>query len=281
VRDTIRHRAPQVITVEPTRGWLGINLRELWDYRDLLFFLSWRDISVRYKQTALGAVWVILQPFLTMVVFTFIFGKLANISSEGAPYPIFCFAALLPWQYFSTTLNSSANSLVNNANLLSKVYFPRLLIPLSTLFPTLVDFAISFLVLLGLLFHYRFALTWNALWLPAFLILLMTTVFGIGLWFAALNIHYRDIRYIVPFIMQFGMFVSPVVYPSSVVPQRWQAVYAVNPMVGVIEGFRWALLGKEVLPGKMIAISTAVAMLVLLGGIFYFRRAEKNFADIV
>lgn len=279
--DTSQQRALPTITVEPTSGFAAINLRELWHYRDLLFFLVWRDISVRYKQTVLGAVWVVLQPFLTMVIFTFIFGRLANMPSEGAPYPIFFFSALVPWQYFSSTLNNSANSLVNNANLISKVYFPRLLIPLSTLFPTFVDFAISFLVLLGLLFHYRFALTWNALWLPAFLLLLMTTAFGIGLWFAALNIHYRDIRYIVPFIMQFGMFVSPVVYPSSVVPERWRAVYAMNPMVGVIEGFRWTLLGKEVLPGKMIAISTAVAVMVLVGGIFYFRRAEKNFADIV
>jgi lipopolysaccharide transport system permease protein len=279
--DTSHQRALPTITVEPTSGFAAINLRELWHYRDLLFFLVWRDISVRYKQTVLGAVWVVLQPFLTMVIFTFIFGRLANMPSEGAPYPIFFFSALVPWQYFSSTLNNSANSLVNNANLISKVYFPRLLIPLSSLFPTLVDWAISFLVMLGLLFFYRFGLTWNALWLPAFLLLLMTTVLGVGLWFSALNIHYRDVRYVVPFITQFGMFVSPVVYPSSVLPERWRAVYAANPMVGVIEGFRWALLGKAALPGREIFISTAVALLLLLGGLFYFRRAERHFADIV
>lgn len=279
--DSTPERALPILTVEATSGWSAINLRELWQYRDLLFFLAWRDITVRYKQTVLGAVWVILQPLLTMFIFTFIFGRLANVPSEGVPYPVFFFSAFLPWQYFASTLTSAANSLVNNTNLISKVYFPRLLIPLSGLFPTLVDLAISFVVLLGLLFFYGIHLTWNALWLPGFLLLLIMTVLGVGLWLSALNIHYRDIRYIVPFMTQFGMFVSPVVYPSSVVPARWQSIYAMNPMVGVIEGFRWALLGKEVLPGRIILISAAVSTALLIGGIFYFRRAERNFADII
>ncbi len=271
---------PTVI-VEPTRGWAAINLRELWEYRDLLFFLAWRDVSVRYKQTVLGATWVVLQPLLTMAVFTFIFGRLANVPSEGVPYPVFCFSALLPWQYFSSTLNNSANSLVNNANLISKVYFPRLLIPLSSMFPTLVDFGLSFVVLLVLLFYYKINLTGKVVWLPAFVLLLIMTTLGISLWFSAWNIRYRDVRYIVPFITQFGLFVSPVVYPISVVPERWRLIYAINPMVGVIEGCRWSLLGKETLPAKVVALSVAVSVLVLVGGAFHFRRAEREFADIV
>ena len=274
-------RSTATIVIEPSRGLANFNLGEIWDYRDLLFFLAWRDINIRYKQTILGAAWAIVQPVLTMILFTIFFGRMAGIPSEGAPYPLFAFAALLPWQYFSTTLGNAANSLVNNSNLLSKVYFPRLLIPLTSLFPPAVDFLIAFVVLLGLMFFYRLTPTANVLWLPAFMLLAMVTTFGAGLWFAAMNVKYRDVRHIVAVLIQFGMFVSPVAYPSRIVPASWQPIYALNPMVGVIEGFRWALLGTGALPLRLLAISTLAALALLVSGFFYFRYTEKTFADII
>lgn len=211
----------------------------------MLFFLSWRDISVRYKQTVLGAAWAIIQPFSTMIVFSLFFGRLAQIPSDGVPYPVFSYAALLPWQYFATAMTISSNSLVGSSNLLSKVYFPRLVIPLASVLPPAIDFAIAFLVLVGMMFYYGITLIWNLLWLPAFLLLALVTALGVGLWLSAMNVQYRDIRYALPFLVQFWMFISPVVYPSSMVPEPWRALYGINPMAGVIEGFRWALLGTD------------------------------------
>jgi lipopolysaccharide transport system permease protein len=269
------------IVVEPGRGWTKINLRELWDYRDLLFFLTWRDINVRYKQTVLGAAWAIIQPFLSMIVFSFFFGKLAQIPSEGVPYPIFSFAALLPWQYFSTAMANSANSLVNSSNLLSKVYFPRLLIPLSGVLLPLVDLAIAFIMMIAMMFYFGVIPTWNFVWLPVFVLLAVITSLGIGLWLAALNVHYRDVRYIVPFLVQFGLFISPVVYSSSLLPEKWRMWYGLNPMAGVIEGFRWSLLGQYTLPRSLVAVSALVAIFLIVSGLAYFGRVEKSFADVV
>jgi len=278
-----RADAPPIptIIIEPSRGWIGLKLRELWEYRDLLFFLAWRDISVRYKQTILGAAWAIIQPFFSMVVFSLFFGRLAQIPSDGVPYPIFSYAALLPWTYFSSAMSSSSNSLVGSANLLTKVYFPRLVIPLASVIPPAIDFAIAFVVLLGMMAFYGIAPTWNVLWLPAFLLLALITALGVGLWLSAMNVQYRDVRYAVPFLVQFWMFASPVTYPSSIVPEQWRALYGLNPMAGVIEGFRWALLGTETSPGPLTAVSVGAALVLLVSGAYYFRRMERTFADVV
>jgi homopolymeric O-antigen transport system permease protein len=274
-------RSAATIVIEPSRGLADFNLKEIWEYRDLMFFLAWRDINIRYKQTILGAAWAVVQPVMTMILFTIFFGRMAAVPSEGVPYPLFVFAALLPWQYFATTLGNAANSLVNNSNLLSKVYFPRLLIPLTSLFPPAVDFMIAFVVLIGLMFYYRSAPTLNMVWLPAFLVLAMVTTLGAGLWFAAMNVKYRDVRHIVGVLIQFGMFVSPVAYPSRIVPMPWLQLYALNPMVGVIEGFRWALLGTGVAPLRLIAISSTAALVLFISGLYYFRYTEKTFADVI
>ena len=247
----------------------------------MLLFLAWRDISVRYKQTVLGAAWAIIQPFSTMIVFSLFFGRLAQIPSDGVPYPVFSYAALLPWQYFATAMTISSNSLVGSSNLLSKVYFPRLVIPLASVLPPAIDFAIAFLVLVGMMFYYGITLIWNLLWLPAFLLLALVTALGVGLWLSAMNVQYRDIRYALPFLVQFWMFISPVVYPSSMVPEPWRALYRINPMAGVIEGFRWALLGTDSSLGLETAVSALVALILLISGIFYFRRMERTFADVV
>jgi lipopolysaccharide transport system permease protein len=273
--------AVPVTIIKPSSGWISLNLREMWQYRELLLFLAWRDISVRYKQTLLGAAWAIIQPFFSMIVFSLFFGQLAKVPSEGVPYPIFNYTAMLPWTYFATSITASSNSLVGSANLLSKVYFPRLVIPLASVLPALVDFCIAFVVLLAMMLYYGIAPTLNALYLPAFLLLALVTALGVGLWLSAMNVQYRDIRYVVPFLVQFWMFLSPVVYASSLVPEQWQMLYGVNPMAGVIEGFRWAMLGTGDGPGPMLAVSVGAALVLLISGAFYFRRMEKTFADVV
>jgi lipopolysaccharide transport system permease protein len=270
-----------VTTIEPSRGWVPVNLRELWDYRELLYFLTWRDIKVRYKQTVLGAAWAIIQPFFTMVVFSLFFGRLAKIPSEGLPYPIFSFAALVPWTFFAHSLTNSSNSLVASGNLIKKVYFPRLAIPLATALSGVVDFVIAFVVLLGMMLYYGITPTINVLWLPAFLLLALVTSLGVGLWLSALNVQFRDVRYTLPFLTQVWLFSTPIAYPSSLVPEQWRALYGINPMVGVVDGFRWVLLGTDTQPGLMISVSVFVALAIFVSGLFYFRRMEKTFADVV
>ncbi len=269
------------IIIEPSRGWVSLQLRALWEYRELLYFLIWRDLKIRYKQTVLGAAWAVIQPLATMVIFTLIFGQLARIPSDGIPYPIFSYCALLPWNYFASALDRSSTSLVNNAQLLSKVYFPRLVIPLSGVAAGVVDFGIAFLVLVGLMLVYGIVPTVATLALPAFLLLAMATALGVSLWLSALNVQYRDVRYVIPFLIQFWMYATPVVYPSSLIPERWRVVYGLNPMAGVVEGFRWALLGQGAPPGPMMAVSIAMVVLLLVSGAFYFRHMERTFADVV
>ena len=264
-----------------SKGWVPLKLSELWEYRELLYFLVWRDIKVRYKQTALGATWAIIQPFFTMVVFSLFFGHLAGMKSDGLPYPIFSFAALVPWSFFANGLSQSSNSLVGSSNLITKVYFPRLIIPLASSFSGVVDFLIAFAVLIVMMLYYSLLPTLNVLWLPLFFLLAMVTSLGVGLWLSALNVEYRDVRFIVPFITQFWLFVTPIAYPSSLLPEPWHTLYGLNPMVGVVEGFRWALLGTKTAPGPIIAVSSAAAIVILITGAFYFRRMEKTFADIV
>jgi lipopolysaccharide transport system permease protein len=270
------------LRIAPSKGWVPLKLKDLWEYRELLYFLVWRDIKVRYKQTALGATWAIIQPFFTMVVFSIFFGHLAKVPSDGIPYPLFSFAALVPWTFFANGLSQSSNSLVGSGTLITKVYFPRLIIPLAAVFSGIVDFVLAFIVLLGMMVYYGlFPTTMNVLWLPLFLLLALTTSLGVGLWLSALNVEYRDVRYIVPFITQFWMLATPIGYPSSLLQQPWRTLYGLNPMVGVAEGFRWALLGTNTAPGPIIAVSSAAAILILVTGAFYFRRMEKTFADIV
>lgn len=272
---------PPFVRRQASHGWVPINFGELWQYRELLIFQAVRDIRVRYKQTFLGAAWAILQPVMSMVVFSLIFGKLAGLPSDGVPYPLFAFCALLPWQLFARALTISSQSLVGNANLLTKVYFPRLILPLSSVISGLVDFAIAFVVLVGMMAYYDLFPGWFVITLPLFMILAIAAALSIGLWLSALNVKYRDIRYTLPYLSQLWLLASPVAYSSSLVPEKWQAVYGINPMVGVIEGFRWALLGKAVPFGPMMILSIVVTAILLVGGLFYFRRMEKTFADIV
>jgi lipopolysaccharide transport system permease protein len=267
--------------LKPTRGLVSLNLQDLWVYRELLFFLIWRDIKVRYKQTVLGAAWAIIQPFFTMVVFSLFFGRLAKIPSDGIPYPIFSYAALVPWTFFANGLNQSSNSLILNANLIKKVYFPRLVIPISTVISGIVDFMLAFIVLLGMMLYFGIFPTKNVLWLPLFLLLAFVTSLGVGLWFSAMNVQFRDVRYAVPFLVNFWMFATPIAYPSSLLEEPWRTLYGINPMAGVVEGFRWALLGTETKPGPIIFVSAMVACLILVSGLFYFRKMEKTFSDVV
>ena len=272
---------PKTVVIEPLHGWVPLNLRELWRYRDLLFFLAWRDITIRYKQTILGASWAIIQPFSTMVVFSIFFGFLIHVPSDGVPYPVFSYVALLPWQYFATALSQAAESLVSNQALVSKIYFPRLIIPLASIVPALLDFAIAFTIMILLFIVYHITPTWNVVWLPVFLLLAVITALAVGLWIAALNVLYRDFRYVVPFLIQLWLFASPVTYPVSVVPEQWRGLYSLNPLVGIIEGFRWALLGTGNLSLPQVIISAIAALLVLISGAYYFRRMERIFADVV
>ncbi len=266
--------------IRPSTGWVSINPKTLWEYRDLIFFLTWRDISVRYKQTVLGASWAIIQPLFSMIVFSVFFGNLAKVPSDGVPYPVFSYVGLIPWTFFANALTESSNSLVANANLISKVYFPRLIIPLASVLGGLVDFAIAFVVLLGLMLAFGIVPTAAVLTLPLLLLLALITALGTGLWLSALNVNYRDIRYVIPFLVQVLLFATPVVYPSSLLEEPWRTLYGLNPMVGVVEGFRWALLGTAP-PGPMVFVSGVAACLLLVTGMIYFRLMEKHFADVV
>lgn len=269
------------LRVEPRRAWTSIDLKELWQYRELLYFLTWRDVKVRYKQTALGAVWAIIQPFFMMLVFSLFFGRLARVPSDGIPYPVFVFCGLLPWQLFAHALTESSNSLVGNQNLITKVYFPRLVIPISAVLGGAIDFLIAFVILLGMMLYYGIVPGVAILALPGFVLLALLTALGVGLWLSALNAQYRDVRYTINFLVQFWLFATPVAYPSSLVPEKWRPLYGLNPMAGVVEGFRWALLGKSQPPGMMLWVSVAVVVVLLLGGLYYFRRMEQEFADVV
>ncbi|HEX8849555.1 MAG TPA: ABC transporter permease [Gemmatimonadaceae bacterium] len=272
---------PQRTRIAASRGWVSLRLRELVEYRELLYFLVWRDVKVRYKQTALGAAWAIIQPFFTMIVFSLFFGKLAKVPSDGIPYPIFSYAALVPWTFFASGIAQSSNSLVGSANLIKKVYFPRLTIPIATVLSGIIDLVLAFVVLLGMMAWYGIYPTAQMLWLPAFLVLALVTSLGVGLWLSALNVEYRDVKYVVPFLTQFWMFATPIAYSSTLLHEPWRTVYGLNPMVGVVEGFRWALLGSGTHPGPMIAASSIAALVLMLSGAFYFRRMERSFADVV
>ncbi len=279
--------APALVRIEPSRGWTALKLKEVWAYRELLYFLVWRDVKVRYKQTVLGAAWAILQPLMTMLVFTIFFGRLAKVGSDGLPYPIFSYAGLLPWTFFAQGLSQSSGSLVGSANLLKKVYFPRLVIPISAVLGGLVDFAISLAVLVGMMAYYRIWPSVTIIFLPLLLLLAVASALGVGIWLAALNVEYRDVRYVVPFFVQIWLFVTPVIYPASKVAGKLAELglpawlYGINPMVGVVEGFRWALLGTGSRPGPLILAGAVVTAGLLVSGTMYFRKMEKTFADVV
>ncbi len=300
-------RAAHTFVIRPTHGWVSLKLGEMWAYRELLYFLTWRDIKVRYKQTILGMIWAVIQPFMTMVVFSLFFGGLAGVPSDGVPYPVFSFAALVPWSFFATAMTQSSNSLVGAANLIKKVYFPRLVVPISSVVSPLVDFALAFAVLIGMIVFFSVVptmtqivwepgtleigfvpavsaipITANVIWLPFFLALAFMTALAVGLWLSAMNVQFRDVHYMVPFLTQFWMFATPIAYPASLITNNIaRMIYSLNPMVGVVEGFRWALLGTDTQPGPMIVVSTLAALALLIGGAFYFRRMEKTFADVV
>ncbi|UCC85351.1 MAG: ABC transporter permease [Gemmatimonadota bacterium] len=267
--------------IQPSRGWVSLKLYEIWEYRELLYFFTWRDIKVRYKQTVLGAAWAVIQPFFTMVVFSLFFGKLANVPSVGIPFQIFSFSALVVWTFFANGVTNSANSMVGSANLIRKIYFPRMVVPAASVLSGLVDFVIAFAVLLGMMLFYGVYPTGNIVWLPLLLVLAFATALGVGFWLSALNVQFRDVRYVTPFMVQFWLFATPIAYPSSLLEEPWRTLYGVNPMVGVVEGFRWALLGTDTAPGPIILVSSLVAFGLLVGGAYYFRRLEKTFADVV
>ncbi len=269
-----------VTRITPRAGWPVLDVRELWDYRELLYFLVWRDIKVRYKQTVIGAAWAIIQPVFAMVIFTIFFGMLAKLPSGNLPYPLFYYSGLLPWLYFSGAFQHATNAIIDHQRLITKVYFPRLLLPLAAVVCGLVDFAVAFVILVAMMAFYGIAPAAGVLLLPIFLLLAVATALGAGLWLSVLNATYRDVRYVVPFLIQLWLFASPVVYPSSLVPEAWRWLYGLNPMAGVIEGFRWALLGQGQ-PPALLGVSAAVVALVLLGGVIYFSRAEETIADIV
>jgi lipopolysaccharide transport system permease protein len=267
--------------IEPSKGWVSLRLEELWAYRELLYFFVWRDIKVRYKQTVMGVSWAIIQPIFTMVIFSLFFGRLAQVPSDGIPYPIFSYAALVPWTFFANALTQASNSLVLHADMLKKIYFPRLTMPTATVLAGVVDFVLAFSVLLLMMLFYGMMPTINVIWLPFFLLLALITSLGVGLWLSAMNVQFRDVRYTVPFLTQAWLFATPIAYPSSLLDEPWRTLYGINPMVGVVEGFRWALLGTDTAPGPIILVSTFVAIALLVSGIYYFRRMEKTFADVV
>jgi homopolymeric O-antigen transport system permease protein len=269
------------IHIKPSSGWISLKLRDVWEYRELVGIFVWRDLKVRYRQTVIGALWAIIQPLLTMVIFSVFFGGLAGIPSDKIPYPIFSYAALVPWTFFANSINQASNSLVNSADMIKKIYFPRLTMPMASVFAGLVDFLLAFIILLGMMIYYGFVPTINALWLPILMILAMITALGVSLWLSALNVQFRDVRYMIPFITQAWLFATPVAYPSSLLSEPWRTLYGINPMVGVVEGFRWALLGTDTAPGPIIIVSFVVATVILISGAYYFRRMEKTFADVI
>lgn len=285
--DSASSPLPPLTVIEPSSGWIALELGKLWAFRELLYFFTWRDVMVRYKQTLLGASWAILQPLMTMLVFTLFFGRLAKMPSDGVPYPLFAYAALLPWQLFAYSLTQASNSLVASQNLIKKVYFPRLAIPISAVLAGLVDFALAFLILIGMIAYYdlrgiySFELSAHLLFLPLFALLALASALTVGLWLSALNVQYRDIRYTLPFITQFWLFATPIAYPSSLVPEQWRTLYGLNPMAGVVEGFRWALFGETEIAFGLVMVSTSIVVVFLWGGLVYFRRMERTFADIV
>lgn len=269
------------LRIEPSSGIVPIKFRELWEYRELLFFLVWRDVKVRYKQTALGILWAVIQPVLTMVVFSVFFGKLGKLSSDGLPYPLFAFAALVPWTLFSNGLTQATNSLVASSNLIKKVYFPRLIIPVATVLAGVVDFVIAFAVLILMMAYFGYVPTANIVWLPAFLLLTLSVSLGVSLWLSALNVEYRDVKYVIPFLAQIWLFATPIAYSSTLLDEPWRTLYGLNPMVGVVDGFRWVLLGSGSAPGAAVAVSTVATLILLVTGAYYFRRMEKTFADLI
>jgi lipopolysaccharide transport system permease protein len=270
-----------VVRIEPSKGWASLRFRELWEYRELAYFLIWRDIKVRYKQTVLGAAWAIIQPISTMVIFAVFFGRLAKMPSDGVPYPIFAFAALVPWAFFANALTQASTSLVGSANLIKKVYFPRLIVPLAAVLSGILDFALAFGVLLLMMAGYNVGFTLRLLSVPLFVLLAVTTALGVALWLSALMVEYRDVRHVVPFLTQFWLFATPVAYPSSLLAEPWRTIYGINPMAGVVEGFRWALLNTGSAPGPMLAVSSLVSVVLVVGGAYNFRRLERTFADLV
>lgn len=269
------------IRIQPTKGWTALKLKEVWDHRELAGIFVWRDIKVRYRQTIIGASWAIVQPFLTMVIFSIFFGRLAQVPSDNTPYPIFSYAALVPWTFFANSINQASLSLVANAEMIKKIYFPRLTMPIASVLGGLVDFTLAFVILVAMMFYYGYVPTLNIVWFPVFLLLAMLTALGVSLWLGAMNVQFRDVRYMIPFITQAWLFATPVAYPSSLLTEPWRTLYGLNPMVGVVEGFRWALLGTDTAPGPMIVISFVVSLVILVTGIYYFRRVERIFADVI
>jgi len=274
-------KAPETVWIRPSRGLAALNLGDIWIYRELVLFMIWRDLKVRYKQTLLGAAWAVIQPVLTMLVFNFVFGTVAKVPTDGLPYPIFSYTALLPWGLFTTALNTASRSLTANQNMITKIYFPRLVLPLASVLGGIVDFGIAFIILVVMLIYYRVTPT-AAVWtLPLFLVLALITALGTALWLSAINVQYRDVNYVLPFLTQFWLFLTPVAYSAKVISEKWRLVYSLNPMAGVVNGFRWALLGTDTGPGLPMAISAAIALVVLVSGMFYFRSMERTFADMI
>jgi len=271
--------------LKPAKGLAALNLKDLWDYRELIYFLTWRDLKVRYKQTLLGFTWVLLQPVINMVVFTILFGQLLNVPTGGIPYPIFSFAALLPWLYFASSLSRSSTTLVGSANLISKVFFPRMVIPIAGVLSGLVDFLVSLIVLVGMMLFYKIIPTWNLLLMPLFLLLALLTALGFGLWLSALNVRFRDVNHLVPFIIEIWKYATPVIYGSTLIPEKFRFLLGLNPMTGVVEGFRWAILGSKYVenfnPGPLFIVSISITLLVLISGVIFFRNTERTFADII
>ncbi len=279
--EIVKHE-PTTIYIKPSKGLAALNLRDLWVYRELVFFMVWRDVKVKYKQTLLGMAWAVIQPVMTMLVFTFLFGKVAKLPTDGIPYPVFSFTALLPWGLFTTALNQGSRSLVAHNNMVTKIYFPRLILPMASVFSGLVDFAIAFVILIGLMLYYQVTPAWNLLWtLPLLLLMALVTALGVALWLSAINVKYRDVNQALPFLTQFWLFATPVAYSASVISAKWQLVYSLNPMAGVVNGFRWALLGSGNGPDLSFWVSALISVVILVSGLFYFRSMEKTFADTI